>query len=126
MLPCHKLYSKYEKKYMKLLIFLIEFIRTIFTNENFVYSLLMWNNVFAEGWLSESLIYSEVKAIRKWWNRYIEHKKFTVPSNSEQGNKYFLHFYSAFELILFFVWIFLNDLYKLPSCLTEINVLEKS
>ena len=126
MFPCHKLYSKYEKNMWNDLFFLIEFIRTIFTNENFVYSLLMWNNVFAEGWLSESLIYSEVKAIRKWWNRYIEHKKFTVPSNSEQGNEYFLHFYSAFELILFFVWIFLNDLYKLPSCLTEINVLEKS
>ena len=57
-----------------------------------MYSVLMWNNVFAEGRLSESLIYSEVKAIRKWWNRYVEHKKFTVPSNSEQGNEYFLHF----------------------------------
>ena len=80
------------KKICETTIFLIEFIRTIFTNETFMYSVLMWNNVFAEGRLSESLIYSEVKAIRKWWNRYIEHKKFTVPSNSEQGNKYFLHF----------------------------------
>ena len=117
MLPCHKLYSKYEKNMWNDLFFLIEFIRTIFTNENFVYSLLMWNNDFAEGRLSESLIYSEVKAIRRGWIRYVEHKKFTVPSNSEQGNKYFLHFYSAFELILFFVWIFLQNLYKLPSLL---------
>ena len=66
--------------------FQLSLLEPFFTNENFVYSLLMWNNVFAEGRLSESLIYSEVKAIRKWWNRYIEHKKFTVPSNSEQGN----------------------------------------
>ena len=92
MFPWHLLYSKYEKKYVKSAIFQIEFARTNFTNENFLYSLFMWNNVFAEGRWSESLIYSEVKAIRKWWNRYIEHKKFTVPSNSEQGNKYFLHF----------------------------------
>ena len=75
-----------------------------------MYFVLMWNNVYAEGRLSESLIYSEVKAIRKWWIRYVEHKKFTVPSNSEQGNEYFLHFYSAFELILFFVWILFQDL----------------
>ena len=96
MFPRHKLYSKYEKICQISFFFQLSLLEPILVMKTLCILYNMWNNVFAEGRLSESLIYSEVKAIRKWWNRYIEHKKFTVPSILRTGKWIFLALLECF------------------------------